>query len=86
MSTRGRGLARVSKHKYHRRMAMETNQDQRFSVMVTTGELCGYLQTVNAPEPVAIAAMQQLVRDGLAAVIVPMQHREGAVRIAESTR
>jgi hypothetical protein len=65
---------------------MDRSQEPRFAVLVTGGELSGYVQKANVPKPEALASMQQLVRDGLAAVIVPMQHREGVVRIAENTR
>jgi hypothetical protein len=66
-----------------RRTDMDRSHELRYAVLVTGGELSGYVQKAYVPKPVALAAMEQLVRDGLAAVIVPMQHKEGIWRIAE---
>jgi hypothetical protein len=66
-------------------MTMDRNLEPKWAVLVTGGELSGCVQKVNVPKPVALAAMRELVRDGLQAIIVPVQWREGVVRIVEST-
>jgi hypothetical protein len=80
-------MARVSKPTQQRRRTdMDRNVEPRFAVLVTGGELAGYVQKANVAKAIALAAMRDLVKDGLPAVIVPMQHRDGVVRMAETSR